>query len=51
MVGNGEEPIQENKILSLADVAQWIEHQPTNQKDVGSIPSQVIPLGCSPGAQ
>ena len=34
---------------ALASVAQWIEHQPTNQRVTGSIPSQGTGLGCSPG--
>ena len=39
------------KILALAGMAQWIEHQPVNQKVSGSIPSQSTCLGCRPGPQ
>ena len=35
--------------LALAGVAQWIEHQPANQRVGGSIPSQGTCLGCGPG--
>ena len=34
---------------ALAGVAQWIEHQPVNQRVTGSIPSQGTCLGCGPG--
>ena len=34
---------------ALADVAQWIEHQPVNQKVAGSIPGQGTCLGCCSG--
>ena len=34
-----------------ADVDQWIEHQPVNQKVTGSIPSQGTRLDCGPGLQ
>ena len=34
---------------ALADVAQWIEHRPMNQRVPGSIPSQGTCLGCRPG--
>ena len=37
--------------LALADVAQWIELQPANQKVAGSIPSQGTYLGFGPGPQ
>ena len=30
-------------------MAQWIKHQPVNQKVAGSIPSQDTCLGCGPG--
>ena len=36
---------------ALADVAQWIECQPANQRVAGSIPSQGTCLGCRPGPQ
>ena len=36
---------------ALAGVAQWMEHQPANQKDAGSIPGQGTCLCCSPGPQ
>ena len=36
-------------IEALAGVAQWIEHQPVNQKVTGSIPSQDTCLGFGPG--
>ena len=32
-------------------VAQWIEHQPTNQRVASSIPIQGTCLGCRPGPQ
>ena len=32
-------------------MAQWIEHQPTNQGVAGSIPSEGTCLGCQPGPQ
>ena len=38
-------------ISALAGVAQWIEHQPANQRVAGSIPHQGIYLGCRPGPQ
>ena len=37
--------------LALADVAQWIECQPANQRVSGSIDSQGTCLGCRPGPQ
>ena len=39
------------KKCALAGVAQWIEHIPENQRVAGSIPSQIICLGCVPGPQ
>ena len=42
--------IQKNT-STLAGVAQWIEHQPANQRAVSSIPSQGTCLGCGPGPQ
>ena len=39
-----------NKI-ALADVAQWIEHQPANKRVAGLIPTQDICLGCLSGPQ
>ena len=36
---------------ALAGVAQWLEHQPANQKVTSSIPSQGTCLGCGPGPQ
>ena len=36
---------------ALAGVAQWIEHQPANQRVAGSIPSQGIWLGYGPHPQ
>ena len=40
------------KVLrSLADIAQWIEHGPVNQRVAGWIPSQGTCLGCGPGPQ
>ena len=36
---------------ALAGVAQWVEHQPVNQKVAGSIPSQGTCLGGGPGLQ
>ena len=37
------------KTGALADVAQWIEYEPENQRVAGSIPSQGTCLGCRPG--
>ena len=37
------------KPLTLADVAQWIECWPVNQKVASSIPSQGTCLDCRPG--
>ena len=37
--------------LALADVAQWIEQQPANQRVTGSIPSQGTCLGYQQGPQ
>ena len=37
--------------MALAGVAQWIEHQPADQRVAGSIPSQGTCLGCRPGPQ
>ena len=39
----------EKHLSALAGVAQWIECWPMNQKVLGSVPSQVICLGCGPG--
>ena len=39
------------KISALADVVQWIERQPVNQRITGLIPSQGTYLGCGPGPQ
>ena len=35
-------------MFALAAVAQWIEHQPANQKVMGSVPGQGTCLGCRP---
>ena len=35
--------------FTLADVAQWIEHRPVNQRVASLIPSQGTCLGCGPG--
>ena len=37
--------------FTLAGVAQWIEHQPANQRVASSMPSQGTCLGCGPGPQ
>ena len=37
--------------VARAGVAQWIGHQPVNQRVTGSIPSQGTCLGCRPGPQ
>ena len=42
---------EENVILALAGVAQWIERWPANQRVAGSIPSQGTCLDCGPGPQ
>ena len=44
-------PYIKNKMLALARVAQWIEHQPANQRVTGSIPSQGTCLAYGPGPQ
>ena len=38
-------------LFALAGVAQWIEHQPANQRVASSSPSQGTCLGCRPGPQ
>ena len=38
-------------IIVMADVAQWIEHQPANQRVASLIPSQGTFLGYGPGLQ
>ena len=35
--------------MTLAGVAQWIEHRPVKQRVAGLIPSQGTCLGCGPG--
>ena len=37
------------KRIALADVAQWIECWPVNQRGTGLIPRQGTCLGCGPG--
>ena len=37
--------------VALAGMAQWIEHQTSNQRVVGSFPSQGTGLGCRLGPQ
>ena len=37
--------------VALADMAQWIECGPANQRVAGSSPSQGTCLGCRPGPQ
>ena len=37
-----------NYVLALAGVAQWIEHQPVDQRVSSLIPSQGTCLGCRP---
>ena len=36
---------------ALADVAQWVEYQPANQRVASPIPSWGTCLGCEPGPQ
>ena len=43
------ESLKLNTVPALAGVAQWIEHQPKNQKVTGSIPSQGTCLCWGPG--
>ena len=43
--------VNENKDVALADVAQWIERWPANQRVAGSIPGQDTCLDCRPGPQ
>ena len=42
---------KEIKKAALTGVAQWIECQPTNQRDSSSIHSQGTHLDCRPGPQ
>ena len=35
--------------ITMAGVAQWIEHRPTGQMGAGLIPTQGTCLGCRPG--
>ena len=44
-----ESKVKKTLSSALAGVAQWIEHQPTNQRVIGSIPGQGTCLGCEPG--
>ena len=44
-------PHVKNEPIDPTGVAQWIEHQPTNWKITGSIPSQGTCLSCGPGPQ
>ena len=37
-------------MLPWLSVAQWIEHQPVNQKVTSLIPTQGTCLGCGPGS-
>ena len=37
--------------MALAGMAQWIEHQPVNQRVASSIPNQGTCLGGRPGPQ
>ena len=37
--------------IALADIAQWIEYGPVNQRVASSIPSQGTCLGCGPDPQ
>ena len=38
-------------LSALADVVQWLECRPVNQKVACSTPSQGTCLGCGPGSQ
>ena len=40
-----------NLNIALADVAQWTECQPVNQRVTGLIPSEGTSLGCWQGPQ
>ena len=51
LIYNGILLSHKKKDDALAHVAQWIEHQPANQKVAGSIPGQGTCLGCEPGPQ
>ena len=42
---------KKKQYTALAGVAQWIEHQPENQRVAGSVPSQGTCPGCGPGPQ
>ena len=48
-VQEAQSPNQDEPKEALADVAQWIEHWPVNQRVTGLIPSQGTCLGCGPG--
>ena len=37
--------------IAMAGVAQWIEHQPANERVASWIPCQGTCLGCRPGPQ
>ena len=49
--GRGQKVEIKNPSAALAGVAQWIEHQTSNQGVVGLNPSQGTCLGCRPGPQ
>ena len=42
---------KERLCFALAGVAQWIKHQPTDQRVTGLFPSQGTRLACEPGPQ
>ena len=51
-VGSDYHPAHaEEAVKAPADVAQWIECHPANQRVARSIPSQGTCLGCRPGPQ
>ena len=50
MIVFGGEKLSDGK-TALADVPQWTERRPANQRVAGSIPSQGTCLGCRPGPQ
>ena len=49
--GAGAQQLLSEAVWALAGVAQWIEHQPSNQSVASSIPSQGTCLGFGPGPQ
>ena len=49
--GIREEVFLQIHLVTLADVAQWIERCPVNQRAASLTPSRGTSLGCWPGPQ